>query len=127
MVNKINLEQPVIPVKPVPNQIRKTDTLKDKSSFKEMLHRELNSGEVKFSQHALKRLETRGIKLSQQDLMRLEGAVEKAAGKGAKDSLVLMNDLALIVSVANKTVITAIDGDNRRENVFTNIDSAVIL
>jgi len=82
---------------------------------------------VQFSQHAQQRLTRRSIDLSPQQLAQLNQAVEKAAQKGAKESLVLMNDVAFIVSVKNRTVVTAVDGHNVKENVFTNIDSAVII
>jgi flagellar operon protein len=69
----------------------------------------------------------RGIQLTQEDQARLREAVDRAQAKGARDSLILMRDLAFVVSVRNRTVITALDGPSMRENVFTNIDSAVIL
>ncbi|MPN53289.1 hypothetical protein SDC9_200953 [bioreactor metagenome] len=76
----------------------------------------------------MQRLESRNIKLNPTDMDKLNRAIEKAAQKGARESLVLMNnDLALIVSVKNKTVITAMDGTSIKDNVFTNIDSAVIV
>jgi flagellar operon protein len=56
----------------------------------------------------------------------LQGAVQRAASKGARDALVLMDDLAMVVSVTNRTVVTVVDKDNLKQNVFTNIDSAVI-
>lgn len=59
-------------------------------------------------------------------MQRLAGAVDKAAAKGSRDSLVLMDDLALVVSIRNRTVITAVDANSRRGNVFTNIDSVVL-
>lgn len=94
--------------------------------FNKILEQELT--DVKFSQHAMQRLESRNIRLNPSDLAKLNSAVEKAAQKGARESLVLMNnDLALIVSIKNKTVITAMDGTNIKDNVFTNIDSAVIV
>lgn len=96
------------------------------TAFNKILEQELSG--VKFSQHAVQRLENRKINLSANDMEKLNAAIEKAAQKGAKESLVLMNnDLALIVSVKNKTVITAIDGASIKDNVFTNIDSAVIV
>ncbi|MCL4515986.1 MAG: flagellar protein [Firmicutes bacterium] len=96
-------------------------------SFGQILAREMGRSEpLKFSAHAEKRLETRKIPLTEADLARLRTAVDKAAAKGAQESLILMNDLALVVSIKNRTVITAIDGANLKENVFTNIDSAVI-
>ena len=85
-----------------------------------------NAG-LKFSQHALDRMANRGISFKPEDLTRLNDAVEKAAKKGSKETLVLMGDNALIVSVKNRTVVTAMDREAMRENVFTNIDSTVIL
>lgn len=96
-------------------------------AFAGVLHQQLLAqNEVKFSAHAVKRLESRNIKLSGEDLAVLNEAVDRAEAKGARESLILMNQLALIVSVKNRTVITAVDGESLRENVFTNIDSAII-
>ncbi|TWH48602.1 TIGR02530 family flagellar biosynthesis protein [Sporomusa sp. KB1] len=96
------------------------------SNFNQLLQQEITG--VKFSQHALQRLDSRKIQLDSTQLSKLSQAVEKAAQKGAKESLILMNDnLAFVVSVKNKTVITAMDGANIKDNVFTNIDSAVIV
>lgn len=83
--------------------------------------------EVKFSNHAIERMKTRGISFNPDDLKRLESAVEKAAAKGSKDSLILMNDSALIVSVKNNTVVTVMDKNALKENVFTNIDSTIVM
>lgn len=95
-------------------------------SFDQLLERELTG--VKFSQHALQRLDSRKIQLDSTQLNKLSQAVEKASQKGAKESLILMNDnLAFVVSIKNKTVITAIDGASIKDNVFTNIDSAVVV
>jgi flagellar operon protein len=58
---------------------------------------------------------------------RLSEAVSRAAAKGSKDTLVLMNDSALIVSVKNKTVVTVMDKTALKENVFTNIDSTIVM
>ena len=82
---------------------------------------------LKFSAHAQERLNLRNINLSADDLNRMNQAVSKAASKGAKQSLLVMDKQAFIVSVPNRTVITAIDGGSLKENVFTNIDSAVIV
>jgi flagellar operon protein len=84
-------------------------------------------GTVKFSGHALQRVERRGIDLdSGNTLARLESGVDRAAAKGARDSVVFVDGTAFVVSVKNKTVITAVDSEHMREHVFTNIDSAVI-
>jgi flagellar operon protein len=93
--------------------------------FDEVLRQRV--GTVKFSGHALQRVERRGIDLDANNtLARLEGGVERAAQKGARDSVVFVDGTAFVVSVRNKTVITAVDSEHMREHVFTNIDSAVI-
>lgn len=95
-------------------------------SFAKILDDKLQQSSVKFSAHATKRLEARNITLSAQQLNTLEDAVEKARAKGGRETLILLGNVALVVSVANRTVITAMDGDNLKDNVFTQIDSAVI-
>jgi flagellar operon protein len=81
---------------------------------------------VQFSAHAEHRLKSRGIDFDAEMMKRLSTAVDKAAQKGARDSLVMLQDLALIVSVKNRTVITAMQNGSMKENIVTNIDSAVI-
>jgi flagellar operon protein len=81
---------------------------------------------IRWSSHASARLRQRGIEFSPEQHARLETAVDKAVAKGAKDSLVLLDDTALVVSAKNRTVITALGMHQAKENVFTNIDSAVI-
>ena len=80
----------------------------------------------RFSRHALDRLQQRGIEVGGQTLERLTGGVARAAGKGSRDSVVFVDGTAFVVSVKNNTVITAVGSENMREQVFTNIDSAVI-
>ncbi|AZK47790.1 TIGR02530 family flagellar biosynthesis protein [Paenibacillus lentus] len=93
------------------------------TTFEEMLQDRL----LHFSNHAVKRLEQRGIRLQPEQLHQIESAIDDAAAKGAKDSLILMKDMALIVNVHNRTVVTAMDGNSMKGNVFTQIDSAVII
>ena len=81
---------------------------------------------VQFSNHAVQRLERRNINVEPGTLQRLDDAVGRAAGKGARDAVVFVDGTAFVVSVRNKTVITAVDRDHMRDHVFTNIDSAVI-
>ncbi|HEX8123480.1 MAG TPA: TIGR02530 family flagellar biosynthesis protein [Solirubrobacteraceae bacterium] len=81
---------------------------------------------VQFSNHAVQRLERRGISVEPGTLQRLDDAVGRAAGKGARDAVVFVDSTAFVVSVRNKTVITAVDREHMRDHVFTNIDSAVI-
>jgi len=95
--------------------------------FQNALQEKLIEGsKVRFSAHAIKRLQQRRIMLDQKSISCLEQAVERARAKGARDSLVLLEDLVLIVSVENRTVVTAVDGARVKNSVFTNIDSAVI-
>ena len=82
---------------------------------------------VKFSQHAQERLKARNINFSTEQLQQLEGAVANVARKGGQDSLVMLGDAALVVSIRNRTVVTAMDRTQMQGNVFTNIDSAVII
>ena len=106
--------------------VAKTARSFPQASFSQVLRKEIN--QVKFSQHAIQRLDARGIKLDEMQLERLRDAVDKAAQKGSRESLVLMdNELAFVVSVRNRTVITAMDGTSIKDNVFTNIDSTVIM
>lgn len=124
------LQQPMAPVNKLAGNLSRNANSQIKNNatpFNQILTKVMDG--VTFSQHALERLQSRNIKLGQAELSKLNDAVEKAAQKGAKESLVFMsnNNLALVVSVKNKTVITAMDGTNARDNVFTNIDSAVIV
>lgn len=118
--------QPQEYIQTVKNSNRTTTVQSDKSDFGAILEKTIKPV-LKFSQHAQQRLQSRNIELNSADLEKIQAAVDKAQDKGAKDSLILMNDLALIVSVKNSTVITALDGASMKDNLFTNIDSAVII
>lgn len=125
--NKIYFQaQPLLPIN---NCLRESNLVPHKSAgvndFDKLLKEELDT--LKFSQHALDRLQSRNLRLNETDLKKLSQAVDKAAQKGAKESLVMMNDIALVVSVKNRTVITAMDGNGAEDKIITNIDSAVIL
>jgi len=84
------------------------------------------SNGVKFSKHAANRLSDRNIELSEGQLDRLNSGTKQASQKGINESLVLVDDMAFIVNIKNNTVITAMDKNSSEENVFTNIDGAVI-
>lgn len=100
----------------------------DQGTFKEMFSQELASSEqLIFSKHAQQRLFSRGIELSDEKLSKVAEAVDRASSKGSKETLVLIDDAALVVSVENRTVITAFDRDNLRDGIVTSIDSAVVL
>lgn len=97
-------------------------------SFEQVLsRRHLEVQGVRFSAHASERLAQRKIALSEGDLERISGAADKAAAKGSRESLFLLDDLGLIVNVKNRTVLTAIDPARMREGIVTNIDSTVII
>jgi flagellar operon protein len=96
-------------------------------AFAEVLASHTNGvGGLRFSRHALERLQQRGITLDQPTLGRLTDGVARAASKGSRDSVVFVDGTAYVVSVANNTVITAVGSEHMRQQVFTNIDSAVI-
>lgn len=92
--------------------------LKEKMAFSE---------QVKFSKHATMRLNSRQIELSDEQIKKLQRGIEKAEEKGIRDSLVLIDKIALVVNVRSRTVVTALDSNGEKEAVFTNIDGAVIV
>lgn len=94
--------------------------------FKQKQIADISSSDVKFSKHAALRLDNRNIELSSEQLSRLNEGAQKANAKGINESLVLVDELAFIVNIKNNTVITAMDQNEAKENVFTNIDGAVI-
>lgn len=83
--------------------------------------------ELKLSAHAERRLRERNVTLGREDMQKIEGALQKAAVKGSRESLVIYGDLALVANIKNRTIITAMEGKDMSEHVFTNIDSAVII
>ncbi len=102
-------------------EISFNDILKQKSQI--MIPRQ----DLRFSKHAAGRLEERNIALSDEQMVRLNDAARKASEKGIKESLVIVDSLAFIVNVPNNTVVTALDRTDSEDNVFTNIDGAVIV
>ncbi len=96
------------------------------NSFQKILQQKATEG-LKFSKHAGERLEERNITLSNEQMKRLEEATVRADEKGIKESLMLMDNMAFIVNVKNSTVITAMDQTDNKDNIFTNIDGAVIV
>lgn len=127
-ITGVNLPPSVAPVRPqgVPVQIPPTGG----GSFRDVLRTAsvpATQQPLKFSAHAQARLESRNIKLTSDDLAKMNAMADKAAAKGAKQSLFMMRDTAMVVSITNRTVITAVDQNSMKENVFTNIDSAAII
>lgn len=107
---------------PVAQQASSSVTSAQEISFLETLE---NVQRVRFSNHAQNRLQSREISLNDENVNRLSDAIDKAEKRGGKSSLVVVDDLAFIVNVQNRTVITALDKNQRGEGVFTQIDSVV--
>jgi flagellar operon protein len=96
----------------------------EERSFEKVFEKELQG--IQFSKHAQSRLDARNVSLNTEDMAKLENAMQKAEAKGANDSLVLLRDMAFIVNVRNRTVVTTMTNDSMKEHVFTKIDSAII-
>ena len=108
--------------------LKRTKTQKNAGSevsFEDVLRQKQKP--LKFSKHATQRLSQRNINLSDEQNIRLTNGVTEAEKKGVNESLVLVDNLAFIVNVPNKTVVTAMDQEETNANVFTNIDGAVIM
>lgn len=116
LVNKVKKPEPIDN-----NKISNTSN----KSFKEIFDNKAENANISFSKHASMRLNSRNLQLSNAQIKRVEDGIKRAEEKGIKDSLVLVDNIALLVNVKNKTVVTAID--NNSEKVYTNIDGAVIV
>ena len=125
--------RPIPSIKQVQNERQVTSPRKNQgqvagSPFQSILQQQLQRSEsLKFSKHASARLTSRQIDLSAEQMERLNSGVDKAMAKGIKESLVLMDNIALVVNVENRTVVTALDRSETKEHVFTNIDGAVVI
>ena len=129
MANTIQKPHLVIsPIREKPATKKATIPSSEKDQFQKILDTEFKKAQsVRFSAHATRRLESRNIQFTSKEQAQLARAVDRAANKGARDSLILLNNLALVVNVKNRTVITAMDAEQMQEGVFTNIDSAFIV
>ena len=116
LVNTVKKPEPIIN-----NKISNTNN----KTFKEIFDNKAENANISFSKHASMRLNSRNLQLSNAQIKRVEDGIKRAEEKGIKDSLVLVDNIALLVNVKNKTVVTAID--NNSEKVYTNIDGAVIV
>lgn len=95
-------------------------------AFRTALAEQMAKSEMVFSKHALERIDRRDIKVDGSTLDRLSAGVDRAGQKGARTSLVMVDETAFVVSITNRTVITVAGDENLKENVFTNIDSVVL-
>lgn len=113
----INSSQPIVRNKNLPSK-----------NFESVLQQIQNrDDEIKFSKHAINRMDHRDMTLSNEEIKRLKFGFNKAEEKGVKDALILMGDKVFIASIKNKTVITTVNKEQLKDNVFTNIDGAVIV
>lgn len=105
-----------------------TAAVRERVAFADVLQRARGTepGGIQFSSHAQRRLQSRAIPFGQDELHRLQEAVGKAESKGSRDSLILIDELALVVNITSRVVVTAIDKESRKDNIFTNIDSVVM-
>ena len=140
LTNGLNRIENLIPTKPLDIKKSEGELANGQVSFKDVLNKTeapagltakpvaaAELGNIKFSNHAIERMQSRGISYSTDDLSKLSQAISKAAAKGSKDTLILMDQSALIVSVKNNTVVTVMDKSALKENVFTNIDSTIVM
>jgi flagellar operon protein len=120
---------PVVNISPIHETHRRTsvDALRNTKGFAEVLENQQRGMEVRLSAHAQERLNQQNITISPQDISRINEAARKAEMKGSRESLILLRDLALVVNIRNRTVITAINSARQKDKIFTNIDSTVIL
>ena len=118
------IPQPIIPGHPAGRQPGRP--AQTGGQFDQLLQQARQQGQVKFSAHARTRMEARGIHFNQGQLERLQQAVDRVDAKGGRDSLVMLDNTALVVSIKNDTVVTVVDQEQMKDNVFTQIDSAVI-
>ena len=101
--------------------------IKENRSFEQILNNIQSKDEIKFSKHAIERMDIRDITLSKDEVNKLNNAIDKAEQKGVKEALILMGDTAFIASIKNRTIVTTVNKEQLKENVFTNIDGAVIV
>jgi flagellar operon protein len=98
----------------------------DSSRQRAVVRRAPAEQQLTFSRHLADRLNRRHLSLSGERINRLTRAVERVAGRGGQDSVVFLDELALLVNVPSRTVVTAIETQSMKEGVFTNIDSVVV-
>lgn len=126
-MDKLNIQR--VPLQPttIRQNLSAKPVLPPKQSFLQQLHEATEKQELKVSKHASERLAERNIQISESEWQRVSDKVFEARKKGVKDSLVLMEQAALIVSAKNATVITAMDRMEAKDQLFTNIDGTILL
>lgn len=118
---------PVVPIDGF-SQKKSSENTNANVNFKDMLNKEINKKEgFTISNHAAERLSSRNVSLNEHDMKTINEGINKAEQKGCKNSVILYKDVALVASIENRTVITAMDKNSAKDNVFTNVDSVVLL
>lgn len=129
----LRMLEPAIRPVGTPAPVRAPGKPLDQQSFSEVLQTvgKLPAGSfsepLKFSQHAQQRLAQQGVTLTQPQQQALADAADRAEAKGARDTLMMIDRLGLVVNIPNRTVVTALTGDRMRDGVVTQIDSAVMV
>jgi flagellar operon protein len=118
---------PYLPAQRELTAVKKPRLPGGEGKFDQILEEALIEKKLNFSAHARQRLASRKITLDEQVLGKLNKAVDKAAEKGCRSSLLLYGDMAFVAGVPTRTIITALDGESMKEHVFTNIDSALVV
>lgn len=128
-MKQVNMNQMIQKTQLNQNQQQKNNVQRSQGqSFQDVLSKVQSTQEgVKLSKHAQARLDQRNITLSEVDYKKINDAISKASKKGIKDALILMDNKAFVANVKNKTIITASTQEQLKDNVFTNIDGAVIV
>ena len=115
--------------------VDKTNRLKsgDKSEFSELLKKSITPEKkpqtegISLSTHAAKRLQQRNLEIDSEEFQKLKTGIDKLKQKGGQDSLIITGKAAYIVDVPQNKIVTVIDTESVGENVFTKIDSTLIL
>lgn len=117
-----------LPGKLAAGRLSQASTNPPQTPFSDVLARAQRAqSALRFSAHATRRLQDRNIALSEADETALRESVDRAAAKGSRETLLLTENAAFVVSVANRIVITAVPRSEMTDAVFTNIDSAVVV
>ncbi|MCX7796748.1 MAG: flagellar protein [bacterium] len=108
-------------------RIKESYTNKAEISFREVFESKLRTSQINVSKHAQERILLRGIEIGEKEVDGINKAIELAGSKGVRDSLVIVNGKAFVINVPTRTIITAIEEEDLKNRIFTNIDGAVIL
>ncbi len=129
MIERISPVEPVQAVEQI-ERVQPVGRRDTADRFGALLQREISRTEdfaIAFSKHAMSRAEERGIEVTPALMSQLAGSVEKAQAKGATNILAFDANRAFIINVPNGRVITTMSQQEMEENIFTNIDGAVLL